>query len=214
LDMLSERFESAMVWAARQHARQRRHNTGTPYLSHLLATCAIVIEEGGDESLAIAALLHDVLEDTTTTRAELHDRFGTAIYQTVDDCTDADHRERAGMSWRERKQSHLRRMTAFSAGSLLVIAADKVCSLQSLVDDLERFGLALFENSVRSAEELLEGYQEVYAILAARLGSRPVVRRLALLIEQLATVTRSGRTTGLRWRLSRSVRAAWWTPRR
>lgn len=184
--MLSENFDAALVWASRRHAAQRRHNTDTPYISHLLATCAIVIEEGGGEHLAIAALLHDVLEDTKTSRDEVRRLFGEEVCRVVDDCTDADADSRVGQDWARLKAAHLRRMAGFPQGSLLVIAADKVCSLQSLVDDLVRYGPGLFDRSVRSAGELLDNYREVYTLLRPKLGDRPVVRRLAALIDQLA----------------------------
>jgi (p)ppGpp synthase/HD superfamily hydrolase len=182
---LSERFDQALVWATRQHAGQTRHNTGTPYISHPLATCAVVLEEGGGEDPAIAALLHDVLEDQPTSRAELRDRFGEDVYRIVDDCTDADLGMRTRLSWRERKQSHLDRMPTFEDGSLLVIAADKVCSLQSLLDDLTRYGSAVFERSTRSADELLWNYREVLKVLESRLRGRPLVRRLSNEIQAL-----------------------------
>ncbi|MFB9176706.1 HD domain-containing protein [Dactylosporangium sucinum] len=180
--MLSARFEQALAFATRRHTGQVRHNTGTPYVSHLLATCAIVLEEGGDETAAIGALLHDVLEDQPTSREELRDAFGDDVYRIVHDCTDADADERTRLTWWERKRAHLGRMGGASDESLLVIAADKVCSLQSLVDDLHRFGPVLFATSTRTADELLWNYREVLGLLAARLGDRPVVARLRRLV--------------------------------
>ncbi|GIM97806.1 HD domain-containing protein [Paractinoplanes toevensis] len=184
MTVLSETFDAALAFASRRHAHQRRHNTATPYVSHLLATCAVVLEEGGDEHLGIAALLHDVLEDTDTSRTELRQRFGEQVYRVVDDCTDADAMQRASLSWEERKRVHLDRMAGFAKGSLLVIAADKVCSLQSLIDDLVRFGPAMFERSARTGPELLQNYRDVSAVLEPMLGERPVVRRLRTLIWQ------------------------------
>jgi (p)ppGpp synthase/HD superfamily hydrolase len=183
---LSQEFEAALVWAHQQHARQQRHNTRTPYIGHLLATCAIVLEEGGDERLAIAALLHDVLEDTPTTRAELRDRFGDDVYAIVDDCTDADLSERDNADWRDRKDTHLDRMGRAGPDSLLVIAADKLSSLQSLLDDLRRYGPALFDHSRRSADELLGNYRAVFEVLRRGLGDRPVVVRLGARIRELS----------------------------
>ncbi|WP_238011075.1 HD domain-containing protein [Dactylosporangium sp. AC04546] len=182
--MLSARFEQALAFAARRHTGQVRHNTHTPYVSHLLATCAIVLEEGGDETTAIGALLHDVLEDQPTSRDELRDAFGDDVYRIVHDCTDADADERTRLTWWERKRAHLGRMGGVSDQSLLVIAADKVCSLQSLVDDLHRFGPALFATSARTADELLWNYREVLGLLASRLGDRPVVARLRRLVAE------------------------------
>ncbi|HTJ35136.1 MAG TPA: HD domain-containing protein [Dactylosporangium sp.] len=188
--MLSPRFEEALAFAARQHGAQTRHNTGTPYVSHLLATCAIVLEEGGGETAAIGALLHDVLEDQPTGRGALREAFGEDVYRIVHDCTDADSVQRRRLTWRERKREHLGRMsTEAGAESLLVIAADKVCSLQSLVDDLHRFGPALFERSVRSADELLWNYREVLGVVESRLGERPVVVRLRRLVTEFQGLT-------------------------
>ncbi|MGI5243460.1 HD domain-containing protein [Dactylosporangium sp. CA-139066] len=183
--MLSPRFEEALAFAARHHGAQTRHNTGTPYVSHLLATCAIVLEEGGGETAAIGALLHDVLEDQPTERAALQAAFGEDVYRIVDDCTDADAGQRRNLTWWERKRAHVQRMSELAgAESLLVIAADKVCSLQSLVDDLHRFGPSLFERSARTADELLWNYREVLAVVERRLGRRPVVVRLQRLLAE------------------------------
>ncbi|WP_433615708.1 HD domain-containing protein [Dactylosporangium sp. CA-139114] len=188
--MLSPRFEEALTYAARRHGSQVRHNTGTPYVSHLLATCAIVLEEGGGETAAIGALLHDVLEDQPTGRGALRAAFGDEVYRIVHDCTDADADERRALTWRERKREHLGRMSSEAgAESLLVIAADKVCSLQSLVDDLHRFGPALFERSARTAGELLWNYREVLGVLERKLGDRPVVTRLRRLVGEFAAAT-------------------------
>jgi (p)ppGpp synthase/HD superfamily hydrolase len=191
--VLTPRFEEALAYAARRHGAQVRHNTGTPYVSHLLATCAIVLEEGGGETAAIGALLHDVLEDQPTGRGALRAAFGDEVYQIVHDCTDADATERRHLTWWERKREHLGRMSS-EAGteSLLVIAADKVCSLQSLVDDLHRFGPALFEHSTRTADELLWNYREVLGILEQKLGERPVVSRLRRLVAEFATAATAG----------------------
>ena len=127
-----------------------------------------------------------MLEDQPTSRAELRARFGEDVYRVVDDCTDADLGARAGSSWRDRKVSHVERMTGFDDRSLLVIAADRVCSLQSLLDDLDRFGPGLFEHSARSGAELLWSYREVLAVLTPRLGGRPVIGRLRRLVDDLA----------------------------
>jgi (p)ppGpp synthase/HD superfamily hydrolase len=183
---LSQEFEAALAWAHQRHAGQRRHNTDTPYIGHLLATCATVLEEGGDERLAIAALLHDILEDTPTTRSELRKRFGDDVYAVVDDCTDASLTERATAGWQERKVTHLDRMRRAGPDSLLVIAADKLSSLQSLVDDLARYGPELFDRSTRSGADLLANYRDVFEILRAGLGDRPVVQRLGALIEEFS----------------------------
>ena len=183
---MSERFDAALAWASRRHAGQGRHNTATPYVGHVLATCAVVLEEGGDEEMAIAALLHDVLEDVPVARAELLERFGAEVCRLVEACTDATLADRRLAGWRDRKVGHLERMGELDERALLIIAADKLCSLQSLIDDYVRFGPELLADSPRSHAELLWNYQQVIRVLKQRLGLRPVVQRLSGLAEKLA----------------------------
>jgi (p)ppGpp synthase/HD superfamily hydrolase len=186
MEPLSERFDAALAWASRRHAGQSRHNTATPYVGHVLATCAVVLEEGGDEEMAIAALLHDVLEDAPVARAELLERFGAEVCRLVEACTDANLADRRLLDWRERKVAHLERMGELDDRALLVIAADKVCSLQSLMDDYARFGPELLARSARSHAELLWNYQQVIRVLKPRLGPRPVIQRLSRLTAEFA----------------------------
>jgi (p)ppGpp synthase/HD superfamily hydrolase len=61
--VLTERFDRALLYATHVHGGQVRKGTSTPYVAHLLAVAATVLEYGGDEELAIAALLHDSVED-------------------------------------------------------------------------------------------------------------------------------------------------------
>jgi (p)ppGpp synthase/HD superfamily hydrolase len=88
----SPRFAEALTFAAALHAEQRRKLSGAPYIAHLLAVTATVLEHGADEDTAIAALLHDAIEDQggPAARAEILRRFGPAVTAIVDGCTDAD----------------------------------------------------------------------------------------------------------------------------
>jgi HD domain len=101
---LSERFDDALVYAARLHRDQIRKGSGIPYVSHLLAVCALVVEHGGSEDQAIAALLHDAAEDQGG-EARLNDiraRYGSAVADIVSDCTDAWTEPKP--PWRPRKE--------------------------------------------------------------------------------------------------------------
>jgi (p)ppGpp synthase/HD superfamily hydrolase len=181
--ILTDRYGRALQWALEKHKLQVRHNTRTPYVSHLLTTSAFVLEEGADEDVAIAALLHDVLEDQPVKVAELRAEFGDRVAQIVFDCTDASIDRRPDTTWRERKLRHLRRMEDFDHDSLLVIAADKVSSLQALVDDLHRFGIGLFVDSEQDSSELMWHYSAACQILEQRLSKNPLVLRLRSLID-------------------------------
>jgi (p)ppGpp synthase/HD superfamily hydrolase len=90
--LLCHRFTDAFVYAAELHATQVRKGAGVPYISHLMAVSAIVLENDGTEDESIAALLHDAIEDQggDATRQEIFRRFGPEVAAIVDGCTDAD----------------------------------------------------------------------------------------------------------------------------
>ena len=104
---LTARFDSALVYAAALHREQVRKANDTPYLAHLLAVAAIVIEHGGDEDEAIAALLHDAVEDQggQSVADEITVRFGARVRDLVLAATDSH--ETPKRPWLERKQAHL-----------------------------------------------------------------------------------------------------------
>jgi (p)ppGpp synthase/HD superfamily hydrolase len=130
--VLSERFEEALVYAAQLHVNQRRKVRNTPYVAHLLSVAALVLEDGGDEDEAIAALLHDAVEDQggENTRTEIRRRFGERVAAIVDGCTEP---ERVGnQSWREHKLAYLEQIRQASTSVQRVMLADKLHNARSL----------------------------------------------------------------------------------
>ena len=90
---LSERFDQALAYAARHHRTQLRKGSRVPYLSHLMSVSALVLEHGGSEDQAIAALLHDAVEDAPAGQGpavlrEIRERFGEAVARIVEACSD------------------------------------------------------------------------------------------------------------------------------
>src|SRR5271165_6037687 len=122
---LSIRFEEALVFATRLHAGQKRKGGDIPYISHLLTVAAIVLEAGGNEDEAIAALLHDAIEDQggDITRQEIRQRFGESVVTIVNDCSDTDTVPKP--PWRARKEAYIAHMHTVSPSALLVSTADK-----------------------------------------------------------------------------------------
>src|ERR1700730_10492055 len=103
--VLSERFDRAMQRAAQLHRGQMRKSTAVPYISHPVSVAATVLEHGGTEAQAIGALLHDALEDTPLTEAELRREFGDGVGDIVVACTDTtDHNHKP--AWRPRKEAY------------------------------------------------------------------------------------------------------------
>ena len=88
---LGSRLQKAFRYAASKHAGQARKGTAVPYLSHLMAVTSLVLEAGGDEEMAIAALLHDVVEDCggMPRLHEIQKQFGSRVAKIVEGCTDS-----------------------------------------------------------------------------------------------------------------------------
>jgi len=136
---ISGRFTSALVVAAELHAGQRRKGVGPPYIAHLLGVTAIAFDFGANEDEAIGALLHDAIEDapeslgTARVRALIRDRFGLAVIDIVEGCTDSDVTPKP--PWRARKEQYIAHLAHASASTLLVSASDKLHNVRSIVRD-------------------------------------------------------------------------------
>ena len=137
---LSKRFKEALVYALDLHAAQTRKGTEVPYASHLLSVAALVLEDGGSEDEAIAALLHDAVEDQggPRTRAEIGRRFGDKVARIVDGCTDTD--ETPKPPWRDRKESYIENMRRAAPEVRRVSLADKLHNSRTILSGLRRRG--------------------------------------------------------------------------
>src|SRR6478672_7509499 len=124
--MLSERFTQALTFATQLHANQKRKGSGVPYIAHLLGTASLALEHGANEDEAIAALLHDAIEDQggAPTREEIRRRFGDTVTAIVDGCTDADVTPKP--PWRARKEAYIAHVASAAKSVLLVSSADKL----------------------------------------------------------------------------------------
>ena len=143
--LYSERLIDALGVAARLHAGQRRKGSDIPYLSHLLGTCGIALDYGAGEEEAIAALLHDAIEDvqpTAEARAAVA-AFGPEVLRIVEGCTDSDTHPKP--PWRERKEAYVEHVAVLDGPILLVSAADKLHNSRSIVSDLRSFGDATWD---------------------------------------------------------------------
>jgi len=141
----SERLIDALGVAARLHAGQQRKGSDVPYLTHLLGTCSIALDYGAGEDEAIAALLHDTIEDVEPVeraRAAVA-AFGPEVLRIVEGCTDSDTHPKP--PWRERKETYVTHVSEADAPILLVSAADKLHNARSIVTDLRRYGEATWE---------------------------------------------------------------------
>lgn len=137
---LGPRFLRAFLFAAQKHKGQARKASTVPYVAHLIGVASLVLEAGGNEDLAIAALLHDVVEDCggAPMLKEVRRRFGRRVAKIVDGCTDADVYPKP--PWRERKEKYIARLRQEDADTRLVSAADKLNNVRSILSDYRVIG--------------------------------------------------------------------------
>jgi GTP pyrophosphokinase len=193
--MLSARFEEALAFAARLHREQKRKGSDIPYVAHLLAVASFAIEHGADEDEAIAALLHDAVEDQggSVIRAEIERRFGPGVAGIVDECSDTDQEPKP--PWRERKDAYLAHLASASRSALLVTACDKLHNVRSILADYDRLGEELWKRFNGGREGTLWYYRSVVDALAGRLDS-PVVDELRETVEAIEERARRGLAAG------------------
>lgn len=138
--LLSPRFALALQFANQIHATQVRKGLGAPYISHLMSVSGLVLEFGGDEDQAIAALLHDAAEDCggRPMLDSIRIMFGDEVAAMVECCTDTF--ESPKPEWRPRKQAYIDRMRHEPARARLVVTADKLHNLSSTLRDVRSLG--------------------------------------------------------------------------
>jgi (p)ppGpp synthase/HD superfamily hydrolase len=156
----SSHFDDALTYTIRLHASQVRKGSTIPYISHLLAVCSLVIEDGGDEEEAIAALLHDAIEDhprNGKTSAEIRSRFGERVLEIVEACTDAFTQPQP--PWRDRKETYIARVKHHDASALRVSLADKLHNVRSTLTDFRHSGNNAWKRFPQGKEDALWYYR-------------------------------------------------------
>jgi (p)ppGpp synthase/HD superfamily hydrolase len=138
--ILDQRFQDGLVYATKLHARQSRKGTRVPYVAHLLGVASIVLAEGGDEDMAIAALLHDAVEDQggKPTLREIERRFGKRVARLVEACTDADTIPKP--PWKDRKTRYIEAIRHEPEDARLISAADKLHNARDILADYRQHG--------------------------------------------------------------------------
>lgn len=183
--MLTERFVAALALAVEAHDGQQRKGTQIPYVSHPMAVASLALEFGADEDQAIAALLHDVLEDGGPNyEATILAQFGERVAALVQACTDgvAD-RTGAKPPWAQRKQAYLAHLAQASDEVLLVSGADKLHNARAINADLRSIGPAVFERFKAGRDGTLWYYQSLAAVFVQR--QAPVAALLQAEVAQM-----------------------------
>jgi (p)ppGpp synthase/HD superfamily hydrolase len=170
--VLGPRFLRALEYAAKQHGIQSKKGGDVPYLAHLLGVSALVLEDGGSEREAIAALLHDVVEDAGVSVEAVRKRFGQKVARIVAGCSDVRENERhTAENWRERHARILARLRDPSTrrSVVRVAAADTLHNARSVCADLRRHGPEVWQRFHAGAVDQLWYYRSVSVIVSARI---------------------------------------------
>jgi (p)ppGpp synthase/HD superfamily hydrolase len=144
---LTTRFTDAIAFAADIHRTQSRKGTQIPYLSHILGVASLALDHGADEDEAVAAALHDAIEDAealgaATVRSWIRFKFGERVLEIVEGCTDADVQPKP--AWRERKERYVSNIAHDDASIVLVSAADKLHNARAVLSDFRNVGSSVF----------------------------------------------------------------------
>jgi (p)ppGpp synthase/HD superfamily hydrolase len=178
------RFLKAFLFAAEKHSGQVRKASTTPYIAHLMGVASLVLAFGGDEDMAIAALLHDVVEDCGGAQMlkEVKRRFGNQVAKIVDGCTDTDMDPKP--PWRARKESYIRHLKNADVETRLVSAADKLNNVRSILSDYREVGESVWERFNGGREGTLWYYGALVKEFQRGKANR-LIRELALAVQEL-----------------------------
>lgn len=197
---LTSRFDQALQLAHQWHARQVRKGSGVPYIAHLLGVASIALEFGAGEDEAIAALLHDALEDgpsnlnrdASDLKRELEASFGTHVLHLIQGCTDAEPQAgQAKEPWAERKRAYLQRLRQKEASTLLVSGSDKLYNARAILVDLLTHGEAVFERFTAGRGGTLWYYRalsDAYRKRVAEIQAGPELQALVAELERTVSV--------------------------
>jgi len=182
-EVLTQRFDDALAYASSVHRTQVRKGSNIPYVSHLLGVTSLALEIGADEEQAIAALLHDAVEDQggKPRLDDIRSRFGDRVAAIVSDCTDSW--EEPKPKWRQRKEAYIASLAKKHPDSLLVSLADKMHNATAINADLAVHGPAVWERFTGGREGSLWYYSELATAFERRLPGAPAKRFQALVAE-------------------------------
>jgi (p)ppGpp synthase/HD superfamily hydrolase len=193
MTFLSKRFDDALVYANTIHASQTRKGTEIPYMSHLMGVASLTLEHGGDEGQAIAALLHDAVEDCggEGRLKDIRSRFGEDVAQIVEHCTDSWVEPKP--AWDERKRKYIKSLAEKPERSLLVSLADKTHNAGAILADLHKVGDKVWDRFTASKSDTIGYYSKLLEAFGARLAATDAAPLLGILSRRVAEIDRLAR---------------------
>lgn len=187
---LSTKFDDALLFASNLHRNQIRKGSGIPYVAHLLSVAGIALEYGADEEEAIAALLHDTIEDQANDDVEglksrLRETFGTKVLAIVEACTDAEAIPKP--PWQRRKEQYIAHLAEASPSVLLVSVSDKLHNARSILSDLRTIGADVWSRFNGGRDGSLWYYRALVTAFEAR-GRSSLTDELNRVVSEIETL--------------------------
>jgi (p)ppGpp synthase/HD superfamily hydrolase len=181
----SARYDAALILAIRAHSSQVRKGSDIPYASHPIHVSIILLRYGFPEDVAIAGLLHDVVEDQEVSLASIEAGFGPAVAEMVASVTERKQEGGAKRPWKVRKQEALEHMRGASLDAVALKAADVLHNVRSLAAQLYQTGPATWTAFSRGPEDALWYYRSVAALARERLGPHPLIEEMEEAVRDL-----------------------------
>ena len=168
-------IKKAIQFAAKKHnGHMRKETEPLPYITHLFSVALLVAEDGADDDTVSAALLHDTVEDTETTREEIATEFNERVAELVTAVS-----EPSRLPWKERKTHYLAQLEKADDEALLIAIADKIDNIESKLAALEKEGSSLFDRWSQEPEAYTWFHGEALRIAKTRLPEHRLTKRLA-----------------------------------
>jgi (p)ppGpp synthase/HD superfamily hydrolase len=179
---LSDKYVDALAYSFALHRAQVRKGSNVPYFAHLIGVSSLVLEHGGDETAAIAALLHDAAEDQGGREilVQVEQRFGPEVSAIVEACSDS--LESFKPPWKERKSKYVEHLHLASPEAQLVSACDKLYNARAILSDYRELGESIWTRFTGGREGVLWYYE---ALANAFTIENPAVDELRRTVERL-----------------------------
>ncbi len=195
--LLTDRFTDAIDYAGEIHVGTRK-GTGVPYMAHLLGVASLVLGESDHvpfpvtEDIAIAALLHDAVEDEggIPRLRDIEKKFGSNVATIVEGCTDSFEEDaNKKKPWEERKNSYIERLRNEPPRTLLVSVADKLYNARAILEDYRELGPKVWDRFKRGREQQLWYFRELIRTYDERCRDWRIVNELKRTVEQLTRIS-------------------------
>jgi (p)ppGpp synthase/HD superfamily hydrolase len=191
---LSRQFEKALVYATRIHGGQLRKKTKIPYIGHILGVTAIAMEYGANETEAIAALLHDAVEDCGGKKRlrDIEKIFGKAVARIVDGCTDTY--EKPKPPWLERKKKYVTHVRHAPVATKLVSASDKLHNVRACLMTYRQEGERLWSRFSGGKQGTLWYYRALVTAFGKNRRITSLVEEIDRTLTALESLANTGRS--------------------